>query len=69
MYASDWVTPSPAKQGWAVFGGGGNLIRQLTDPDHKVAHWSEFERGGHFAAMETPDLLVGDICAFFSQVR
>jgi hypothetical protein len=26
-------------------------------------HWSEFDRGGHFAAMETPDLLVDDVRA------
>jgi epoxide hydrolase len=32
-------------------------------------HWSEFDRGGHFAAMEVPDLLVGDIGAFFSKLN
>ena len=32
-------------------------------------HWSEFDRGGHFAAMETPELLVGDVRAFFRKVR
>ncbi|MFD3743054.1 epoxide hydrolase family protein [Nocardia sp. NPDC058633] len=34
-----------------------------------IAHWSEFERGGHFAAMEVPDLLVADIRAFFRGLR
>jgi hypothetical protein len=34
-----------------------------------MGHWSEFERGGHFAAMEVPELLVGDIRAFFRSVR
>ncbi len=29
----------------------------------------EFGSGGHFAAMETPDLLVGDVRAFFSRLR
>ena len=29
-----------------------------------IVHWSEFERGGHFAAMEEPDLFVGDLRAF-----
>jgi epoxide hydrolase len=32
-------------------------------------HWTEFERGGHFAAMETPDLLVGDVREFFRRFR
>jgi Epoxide hydrolase N terminus len=34
-----------------------------------VVHWSEFERGGHFAALEAPELLVGDVRAFFRGLR
>jgi len=30
---------------------------------------AEFDRGGHFAAMEVPDLLVGDVRAFFRPLR
>ncbi len=37
--------------------------------DMRSTHWSEFERGGHFAAMEAPDLLVGDIREFFRKLR
>jgi hypothetical protein len=44
------------------------LLDEL-DPDHKVQHWSEFGRGGRFPAMEAPDLLVGDIRAFFRRFR
>jgi epoxide hydrolase len=29
-----------------------------------MVHCSEFDRGGHFAAMEAPDLLVGDVREF-----
>jgi epoxide hydrolase len=32
-------------------------------------YWSEFERGGHFAAMEALDFLVGDVRAFFRKLR
>jgi hypothetical protein len=32
-------------------------------------HWAEFSRGGHFAAMEAPDLLVSDVREFFRQFR
>jgi hypothetical protein len=32
-------------------------------------HWTEFDRGGLFAAMEAPDLLVGDVRLFFRGVR
>jgi microsomal epoxide hydrolase len=34
-----------------------------------ISHWSEFEHGGHFAALEQPDLLVGDVRAFARTLR
>jgi len=44
-------------------------IRSIAEAEHNIAHWSEFDRGGHFAAMEVPDLLVGDIREFFRPLR
>ena len=45
-------------------------IRSFAERDKRnLVHWSEFDRGGHFAAMEAPDLLVGDIRAFFRRLR
>ena len=44
-------------------------VRRLAERDHNVVHWSEFERGGHFAAMEAPEFLVGDVRAFFRKLR
>jgi epoxide hydrolase len=64
----EWGAPSPAPTGFAVFGEG-SLMRRVLDPEHKVEHWSEFDRGGHFPAMEVPDLLVGDVRAFFRRLR
>jgi pimeloyl-ACP methyl ester carboxylesterase len=32
-------------------------------------HWSQFERGGHFPAMDAPDLLIDDLRAFFRRFR
>lgn len=34
-----------------------------------LIHWTEMPRGGHFAAMEQPQLLVEDVRAFFRKVR
>ena len=34
-----------------------------------VERWTEMPRGGHFAAMEEPDLLVEDLRAFFRPLR
>jgi pimeloyl-ACP methyl ester carboxylesterase len=44
-------------------------IRRFADKLSNVVHWSEFGRGGHFAALEAPDLLAGDIRAFFGALR
>ena len=33
---------------------------------YDIQRWTVFPRGGHFAAAEEPDLLAGDIAAFFS---
>ena len=46
-----------------------DIIRRLLDPERQVDHWSEFERGGHFAAMEVPELLVEDVRAYFRRFR
>lgn len=32
-------------------------VRPLAERLYDISHWSEFERGGHFAAMEVPELL------------
>jgi epoxide hydrolase len=45
MHAQDWSEQGPAPVGWAVFGADG-LVRRLVDPEHKIAHWSEFDHGG-----------------------
>lgn len=34
-----------------------------------IRYWGEHERGGHFAALEVPEVLVDDIRRFFRQVR
>jgi pimeloyl-ACP methyl ester carboxylesterase len=34
-----------------------------------IRHWTEFDRGGHFLAIEDPALLAADIRTFFRQLR
>ena len=43
-------------------------IRRFAEQNNNIVHWSDFDTGGHFAAMETPDLLVNDIRAFFAEL-
>jgi len=44
-------------------------IRRFAERNHNIVHWSEFDSGGHFAAMERPALLAADIQAFFRRFR
>ncbi|RSD25801.1 epoxide hydrolase family protein [Amycolatopsis eburnea] len=44
-------------------------IRELAERTDKIVRWTEFPRGGHFAGLEEPDALIGDVRAFFSSLR
>jgi epoxide hydrolase len=68
MHSSSWPTPSAVPTGVAVFAEDIS-IRKYAEENNNIVHWSEFGRGGHFAAMEAPDLLVGDIRDFFRGLR
>ena len=64
----DWGAQSPAPTGMAVFAAD-NLLGHVLNGDGHVEHWSEFEVGGHFPAMEAPEPLVDDIRTFFRALR
>jgi pimeloyl-ACP methyl ester carboxylesterase len=65
MHSGDWPIPSKAPTGVAVFAED-IAIRRYAEQANNIVHWSDFEGGGHFAALETPDLLVEDVRAFFA---
>lgn len=44
-------------------------IRRVAEQRNHIVHWSEHERGGHFAAMEQPQALVDDVRAMFRRFR
>ncbi|WP_018219269.1 epoxide hydrolase family protein [Salinispora pacifica] len=45
-------------------------IRRFAQRDiPNIAHWTEFDRGGHFAALEQPELITSDIRRFFRPLR
>jgi pimeloyl-ACP methyl ester carboxylesterase len=54
--------------GVAVFSGHDIAIRRFAERDQHLVHWSEFDRGGHFAAMEEPELLIEDVRDFFRSI-
>jgi pimeloyl-ACP methyl ester carboxylesterase len=59
---------SPVPTGVACFPGD-RAIRELAETSNTITHWSTPPRGGHFASLQAPDLLVADIRAFFRTVR
>jgi pimeloyl-ACP methyl ester carboxylesterase len=63
----DW-SPSPLPTGFAVFAAE-PLVRRILDPDHQIAHWSEFAEGGHFPLYECPEPLIDDIRTYMRPFR
>jgi pimeloyl-ACP methyl ester carboxylesterase len=65
---ASWGRAHDRPQGFVVFGDE-PLVRRVLDPNHERAYWNEHAQGGHFPALEQPDLLVGDLRAFFATLR
>ena len=62
--------PSTAPTAVAVFPAEIQIpLRHKAERTENLVRWTEFDRGGHFAAMEEPDLLLQDVREFFRQFR
>jgi pimeloyl-ACP methyl ester carboxylesterase len=69
VHAASWgQPPATTPTGVAVFAED-VAIRRYAERANNIVHWSEFDRGGHFAAMEAPDLFVQDVRACFRPLR
>jgi microsomal epoxide hydrolase len=69
---SSWgkVEPSTVPTGVAVFPREiVPPIRRFAEPSNNIVQWTVFDKGGHFAAMEQPELLVGDVRELFRRLR
>ncbi|MEN3208883.1 epoxide hydrolase [Methylorubrum populi] len=42
--------------------------RSFAEKTYNIVHWTNMERGGHFAALEEPDLMLADLRAFIATV-
>jgi epoxide hydrolase len=67
-HSGEWPERSGVPTGVAVFAED-IAIRRYAEQSNEIVHWSEFDRGGHFAAMEAPDLLIADVREFFRPLR
>ena len=64
----DELAPTPAAV--AVFPGEiSRPPKEWAQRSYNVCRWTELPRGGHFAALEEPELLVEDVRAFFRSYR
>ncbi|WP_454198959.1 epoxide hydrolase family protein [Nocardia sp. Marseille-Q1738] len=73
LYSESAAWGAPVKQSdvptAAALFPGDMSIRKLAEDAHNIVRWTEFDRGGHFAAMEAPDLLTADVREFFRSLR
>jgi epoxide hydrolase len=69
-HATQPTEPTTVPIGLASFAFDFRPIRKFAERDHaNIVSWSEFDRGGHWAAHDAPDLLLGDIRQFFRRFR
>lgn len=54
--------------GVAVFGFDEVPIRRYGETSNTIVRWNEFDVGGHYAVLEVPDVWIGDVRGFFSQI-
>lgn len=45
------------------------MPRSFAEKTYNIVHWSEMSSGGHFAALEQPDLMLADLRAFVSTIE
>ena len=68
VMGKDQRAPTPAAV--AVFPGEiSRPPREWAERSYNVCRWTEMPRGGHFAALEEPELLAADVRAFFRSYR
>jgi epoxide hydrolase len=61
--------PNETPTGVSVFPWDFRSVRAFAERSNNIVHWSQFDRGGHFAASDAPDLLVEDLRTFFRTFR
>jgi len=66
--AGAWEAP-PAPPAAASIFAADLSVRSVVDPASAFVSWTEHDSGGHFPAMETPEILVADVRRFFDGHR
>ena len=61
--------PNETPTGVSVFPYDFRSVRAFAERSNNIVHWSQFDRGGHFAASDAPDLLIEDLRTYFRRFR
>jgi pimeloyl-ACP methyl ester carboxylesterase len=65
-YREEWnATPT----GVSVFPWDFRSVRSFAERASNIVYWREMPKGGHFAAVDVPELFVEEVRGFFGQVR
>jgi pimeloyl-ACP methyl ester carboxylesterase len=68
-HAGESGGPTTVPIGLASFAYDFKVIRRFAERDHSnIVHWNDYDRGGHWAAHDAPDLLLGDVRDFFRKL-
>ncbi len=68
----DWNAPPPASSGvptGVIAFAHDVCIRRYCETGNNITRWVDVDRGGHFAALEEPELLMADVREFFRALR
>ena len=65
----EWLGTSSVPAGFAIFAKNTQPPREWAERFFNVQRWTTFPRGGHFAALEEPNLLATELIEFFRTLR
>jgi epoxide hydrolase len=69
-HAEHPTEPTTVPIGLASFADDFRSIRRFAERDHEnIVSWNEYSSGGHYAAHQAPELLIGDLREFFRGLR
>jgi hypothetical protein len=54
--------------GVAVYAGD-NTVKAFSGAQNENGYWEEYDQGGHFAALEVPEIFVEDLRKYFAAYR
>lgn len=64
--SDSWAMPAGTVPTAVLLGRFDVTVGRFVERDHNLVRWTELDRGGHFLAMEQPQLFTDDVRAFFA---